>query len=71
MDSEQTREILSMMDKSLEESAIKYLEAIPQLQLSYLERVIQKKGQGAEIDDELLVLHIQLLCTLDRKRVNI
>mgnify|MGYP006933350159 CR=1 FL=1 len=70
MDSEQTREILALMDKSLEASAIKYLESIPQLQLSYLEKILQKRGSETHIDDDLLVLHIQLLCKLDPKRVS-
>ena len=69
MDSEQTREILSLMDKSLEASAIKYLESIPTLQLSYLEKILKKKDADVQIDDDLLVLHIELLCKLEPKRV--
>lgn len=71
IDSERTREILLLMDKSLESTAIKFLEQSPNLQLSFLEKILQRRGPDSQISDELLVLHIHLLCKLEPKKVHI
>ena len=53
----------------MEITAIYHLENIPDLQLEYLKRILAKRDEGAEVPDNLLKLHIGLLCQLHPKEV--
>jgi len=69
IDSEKTRKIIVGLDKNLEITAIYHLENIPDLQLEYLKRILAKREEGIEVADNLLKLHIGLLCQLHPKEV--
>ena len=69
IDSEKTRKIFVGLDKNLEFKAIYHLEAFPDLQLEYLRRILAKRSEGLVVPDNLLILHITLLCQLHPKQV--
>ena len=48
--------------KNSEKSVIKYLAAYPKLQMEYLDRIINNRENGEFIDNDLLIVHIELLC---------
>ena len=40
----------------------------PEVQLEYLEKMLEGREQGEEIDNSLLVLHVDLLCRSQDKK---
>mmetsp|Transcript_5309 Transcript_5309/g.4495 ORF Transcript_5309/g.4495 Transcript_5309/m.4495 type:complete len:402 (-) Transcript_5309:695-1900(-) len=64
IDSEMTRRIVLGLDRELEADAVKKLDNFPKLQLEYLKNILAQRHQGVKIQDDLLVLHLKLLCDL-------
>lgn len=62
INSEKTHKIISRYNKNSEKSVIKYLSVYPKLQMEYLERIINARKNGELIDNDLLLIHIELLC---------
>lgn len=62
INSEKTHRIITRFMKSLEKSVIKSLSLHPRLQMEYLERIINSRESGEFIDNDLLLVHIELLC---------
>lgn len=59
-----TRRIVLGLDRELEADAVKKLNNFPKLQLEYLKNILAQRHQGVKIQDDLLVLHLRLLCEL-------
>ena len=57
-----THELISKYNKNAEKTVIKYLSSYPDLQRNYLEKILLGRETGEKIDDELLIIHIKLLC---------
>ncbi len=65
-----THELISKYNKTSEKTVIKYLSSYPDLQRKYLEKILLGRETGMAIDDELLIIHIELLCrNTDEKEV--
>lgn len=62
IDTAKTHELISNYNPSAEKTVIKYLSAYPELQKQYLEKVLKGREAGQTIDEELLLIHIDLLC---------
>ena len=62
INSEKTHRIINKYMKNSEKSVIKYLAAYPKLQMEYLDRIINNRENGEFIDNDLLIVHIELLC---------
>lgn len=62
INSEKTHKIINKYNKNSEKNVIKYLAAYPRLQMEYLERIINARENGEFIDNDLLLIHIELLC---------
>jgi len=62
INSEKTHKIISKYHKNSEKNVIKYLTAYPKLQIEYLERILNARENGEFIDNDLLLVHIELLC---------
>lgn len=60
--SERTHELISLYNRTAERTVIKYLSAYPELQRQYLEKVMKRRVEGKNVEDELLLIHIDLLC---------
>lgn len=56
--------------KNAEKNAILVLKDHPKLQLEFLEKFLEERNIEKKIDDELLVLHIELLCKLNPSKVH-
>ena len=57
------------LGQTSEGDAIKLLEGNPTLQLEFLKEILAQRDQGKKIPEDLLVLHIKLLCQLAPKKV--
>lgn len=62
INSEKTHQIISRYMKNAEKSVIKYLAPYPKLQIEYLEKILLNRKKGEYVDDDLLIMHIELLC---------
>ena len=62
INSEKTHRIITKFMKNSEKSVIKSLSTQPKLQMEYLERIINSRENGEFIDNDLLLVHIELLC---------
>jgi len=69
LSSDLTRKIVIGLDQQLEADAIKALEPFPKLQLDYLRGILSQRDIGLKVSDDLLILHIKLLCQLHPKLV--
>ena len=58
----ETHELISRYNKSAEKTVIKYLSSYPELQKQYLEKLLKSRESGKNLDEELLLIHIELLC---------
>lgn len=67
INSEKTHKIISKYNKNSEKNIVKYLAANPKLQMEYLERIINSRENGEYIDNDLLLIHIELLCKDDNE----
>lgn len=63
---EQTKQLIERYFKSEEEAVVLSLSPEPEVQLEYLEKMLEGRQQGDWVDDKLLVLHIELLCRLQK-----
>eukprot|EP01016_Furgasonia_blochmanni_P053734 TRINITY_DN8740_c0_g1_i4.p1 TRINITY_DN8740_c0_g1~~TRINITY_DN8740_c0_g1_i4.p1 ORF type:complete len:680 (-),score=183.53 TRINITY_DN8740_c0_g1_i4:180-2135(-) len=66
-----TQLIISKFNKSAEKKVILGLASNPQMQFEYLRQMMleREKDKNVKIDNELLILHIELLCRLYPKDV--
>lgn len=62
IDTAKTHELISKYNRSAEKTVIKYLSSDPELQKQYLEKVLDGRELGQTIDEDLLLMHIELLC---------
>lgn len=69
MNSEKARTAIRNFDRDFDVKAVKILEGSPRLQLNYLKGILSERDEGVNIPDELLILHIKLLCQLYPKQV--
>ena len=67
---ERTHELISLYNKTAEKTVIKYLSAYPELQRKYLEKVMKRREEGKTIEDDLLLIHIELLCK-DKEEIEV
>lgn len=65
---ELTKQLIERYFKAEEQIVVLSLSPEPEVQLEYLEKMLEGRQQGDFIDDKLLVLHIELLCRLKDKR---
>ena len=72
INSEKTHRIINRFMKHAEKLVIKSLATQPKLQMEYLERIINARESGEFIDNDLLLVHIELLCKDENEtKVNI
>jgi hypothetical protein len=69
INSERTRELVSRFLKASEKNIVVKLQAYPELQLEYIEHVLRDREEGKKIDNEVLTIHIQLLCQQHPHRI--
>ena len=71
IDSEKTHKIIDKYIKNTEIKVIKCLNGYPKLQIEYLENILKTREVGDHIDNDLLKIHINLLCqSRNEKKVN-
>lgn len=60
--SERTQKIISHFSKESEKKVVMSLNQQPELQLEYLDRMLQDLDREVRVDDDILLLHVKLLC---------
>ena len=65
---EQTKDLIDKYFKSKEKSVIFKLDTQPELQLTFIEKVLQGRKQNEPIDDDIIDRYIFLLCQSSDKK---
>lgn len=68
-DHQKTRILIVRFLKNRETEIVKDLESQPVLQLQYIDDILKDREEGKQVDDKLLIRHIELMCRLCKQRV--
>jgi hypothetical protein len=66
---ERTQKLVAHFSRESEREVVHSLSNYPDLQLDYLDKMLNDKDREAKVDDELLLLHLELLCKFRKKHI--
>lgn len=69
LSNEETRKVIQNLGEMFDIQAVSALEGSPRLQLNYVQGLLLQREIGIQIPDDILILHIKLLCQLHPKQV--
>jgi len=69
LSNEKTRKVIQNLGEMFDIQAVAALAGSPRLQLNYVQGLLLQREIGIQIPDDILILHIKLLCQLHPKQV--